>query len=392
MVEKTDLYRVCIDDFATKKRHAYGTVMADIDTGRIVDMLESRESAEVAVWLATFPNLEVVCRDGSTLYANAVKTAHPDALQVSDRFHLCKGLTDALRQFVSSLVNQRIAVPADTAASAYWQKQPRQETDLPERLHNATAEKRAAVVAEVRDLRAQGFNITQIRERTGHSHAAVKKYLNPDFDPGVTEYGVNYPSKLKPYCDTIDSMLSIGKTFREIAGKIRADGFCGSDSTIRMYATRKRRHNQAAMAEFRENSEVIERKYLLKLLYNPIEKVKGITQQQLDKVIEKYPQLTAVYDLIATFKAMLASHHSEDLDGWLKSAQSLASSDVDSFVNGVCRDIDAVRNAIDTEYSNGLAEGSVNKIKRIKHTMYGKAGFDTLRKKVLMYETWKQFN
>jgi transposase len=52
--------KVCIDDFATKKRHTYGTVMANIDTGRIVDMLESRESAEVSAWLATFPNLELV--------------------------------------------------------------------------------------------------------------------------------------------------------------------------------------------------------------------------------------------------------------------------------------------------------------------------------------------
>jgi len=366
--------------------------MADIDTGRIVDMFESRESAEVAAWLATFPNLEVVCRDGSTLYANAVHTAHPEAIQVSDRFHLCKGLTDALRQFVSSLTKQRIVVPSDAVASAYWQRQPRLETDLPERLHNATVEKRTAIVAEVRELRIQGFNITQIQEQTGHSYATVKKYINPDFDPGITEYGVNYPSKLKPFCDTIDSMLNIGKTFREISERIREDGFCGSDSTIRMYATRKRRHNQAAMVEFRKNSEIIERKYLLKLLYKPIEKVKGITQEQLSKVIAKYPQLMAVYDLITTFKAMLSAHHTEDLDAWLKSAQLLGSPDVDSFVNGVSRDIVAVRNAIATEYSNALAEGSVNKIKRIKHTMYGKAGFDTLRKKVLMYENWKLIN
>jgi transposase len=366
--------------------------MADIETGRIVDMLESRESAEVAAWLAKFPNIEIVCRGGSTLYANAISKAHPEALQVSDRFHLCKGLTDALRQFVSSIINQRVAVASDTAVSAYWQKQPRKETDSPERLHNATAEKRAVAVAEVRELRARGFNITQIRERTGHSYAAVKKYLNPDFDPRVTEYGVNYPSKLKPYCDTIDSMLNIGKTFREIAEKIRADGFHGSDSTIRMYATRERRHNQVAMAEFRGSSEIVERKYLLKLLYNPIEKVKGITQAQLDKVTVKHPRLTAVYDLAATFKAMLAAHHAEDLDGWLKSAQSLGSPDVDSFVNGIKRDIDAVRNAIATKYSNGLAEGSVNKIKRIKHTMYGRASFGTLRTKVLMYEHWRLIN
>jgi transposase len=367
--------------------------MVDIDTGRIVDMVESRESAEVTAWLATFPNLEIVCRDGSILYASAIRAALPNAMQISDRFHLCKGLTDALRQFVSGFINKRIAIPSYSgAASSYWTKQPSADTDLPGRLHKAKTAKRAAIAAEVKELSAQGFNISQIRERTGHSYCTVKKYLNPDFVPEFTKYGVNCPSKLKPYCNTIDSMLGEGKTFREIAEKLRIDGFHGSDSTIRMYASRKRRHNQAAMAEFRENSEVIERKYLLKLLYNPIEKVKGITQNQLDKVIALFPKLTAVYDLMSTFKAMLAAHHTEDLEGWLESAKSLASTDVNSFVNGVTRDIDAVRNAITTKYSNGLAEGSVNKIKRVKHTMYGKASFDTLRTKVLMYEKWKQFN
>ena len=382
----------CIDDFATKKRHTYGTVMVNIETGRIVDMLESRESAEVAVWLASFPNIKIVSRDGSTMYASAIRTAHPNAVQISDRFHILKGLTDAARQFVLSIVGQRVAVPSDTAVSSYWLKQPRGETDLPERIHNASTERRAASVNEVRDLAAKGLNQTQIREITGHSSPTIKKYLDPDFDPESKTYGLNYPSKLKPYCDTIDTMLGLHKTFREIETAIRDLGYCGSASTIRMYATRKRRHNQAAMAEYRQNTEIIERKYLLKLLYNPIEKVKGISQEQLDKVIELHPQLLAVYDLINGFKALVASKRVGDLEDWFESAYSLGSPDINSFVNGTIRDIDAVRNAIIFSYSNGLAEGSINKIKRIKHTMYGRASFSTLRTKTLMYESWRLFN
>ena len=113
---------VCIDDFATKKRHTYGSVMVDAETGRIVDRLESRESTDVSKWLATYPNLKVVTRDGSQMYAKAIRTAHPDALQVSDRFHIFKGLTDAARQLILSFIPQRIAVPSDTPASSYWQK------------------------------------------------------------------------------------------------------------------------------------------------------------------------------------------------------------------------------------------------------------------------------
>ena len=357
-----------------------------------MDMLESRESAEVTAWLATFPRIEVVARDGSTMYAKAIREALPNATQVSDRFHILQGLTDAARQFVLGIVGQRIAVPSEAAISSYWIKQPRFETDFPQRIHDTTTERRAASVCEVRDLAAKGLNQKQIRELTGHSGPTVKKYIDPDFDPEFKTYGANYPSKLKPYCDTIDTMLGLHKTFKEIEAAIREMGYRGSASTIRMYASRKRRHNQAAMAEYRHNTEIIERKHLLKLLYNPIEKVRGISQGQLDKVIELHPQLLAVYDLINDFKAIFASRNADDLEGWFKSACSLGSPDIDSFVNGTIRDIDAVRNAVTLDYSNGLAEGSINKIKRIKHTMYGRASFSTLRTKTLMYESWRLVN
>ena len=38
---------MCIDDFALKKREKYGTVMVDIETHRIVDMINSRDIEDV---------------------------------------------------------------------------------------------------------------------------------------------------------------------------------------------------------------------------------------------------------------------------------------------------------------------------------------------------------
>ena len=366
--------------------------MIDIETGYIVDMLESRESEEVAEWLKSFPNIEVVSRDGSTMYAKAIRTAHPKALQVSDKFHLLKGLTDAARQYIGGFLPQRIAVPSDNTPSSYWLKQQRNETDLPERIHNATTAKREASIKRVRELAAQGLNQTQIREMTGHVSTTIKKYLNPDFTPERKEYGTNYPSKLKPYCGKIDEMIGVHKTFREIKDAIREMGYYGAESTIRMYATRKRRHNQALMKEYNANAEVIECKFILKLLYNPIEDISCITQEQLDKVVELNPQLLKIYGLVSDFKTIVSAHKVEELDVWIETAKSIESPDIESYVNGLRRDIDAVKNAIIYDYSNGLAEGSINKIKRIKHTMYGRAGFSTLRTKTLMYERWRCFN
>jgi len=55
-------------------------------------------------------------------------------------------------------------------------------------------------------------------------------------------------------------------------------------------------------------------------------------------------------------------------------------------VNGLKRDIQAVRNAIIYEYNNGLAEGSVNKLKVIKRIMYGRNKFEMLKQEVLLLE------
>lgn len=71
--------KICVDDFAIRKRFSYGTVM--------VDLIPTRNTEEVRAWLATYPNIEVISRDGAQIYANASEKSHPGIVQVSDRFH-----------------------------------------------------------------------------------------------------------------------------------------------------------------------------------------------------------------------------------------------------------------------------------------------------------------
>jgi transposase len=81
--------------------------MADLDTHRVVDLIPSRETADVAVWLKEYPNLVLVSRDGSTTYANAISIAHPDAYQVSDKFHLIKNLIERATQYFQKIFKGR---------------------------------------------------------------------------------------------------------------------------------------------------------------------------------------------------------------------------------------------------------------------------------------------
>ena len=82
----------------------------------------------------------------------------------------------------------------------------------------------------------------------------------------------------------------------------------------------------------------------------------------------------------------------EDLDSWISDAASLKIEEIDTYVNGLIADIEAVKNSIRYKYSNGLAEGSVNKIKLIKRIMYGRNSFNLLKAKILLGEYYYQIN
>lgn len=110
-MDNSGVISVCIDDFALKKRQRYGTVMINVDTHKIVDMIESRETSDVIRWLSEYPNLRVVSRDGSQQYAAAITEAHPRAMQVSDRFHLLKNLNDRATLAFQKMFQGRITIP-----------------------------------------------------------------------------------------------------------------------------------------------------------------------------------------------------------------------------------------------------------------------------------------
>ncbi|GLC81983.1 hypothetical protein LBYZC6_40970 [Lacrimispora brassicae] len=55
LVDKSTITKICVDDFAFRKRYSYGTVMVDLESHRIIDILNSRETKQVEEWLRSFP-------------------------------------------------------------------------------------------------------------------------------------------------------------------------------------------------------------------------------------------------------------------------------------------------------------------------------------------------
>ena len=84
--------------------------------------------------------------------------------------------------------------------------------------------------------------------------------------------------------------------------------------------------------------------------------------------------------------AIIYSKHSYELEHWLAKMEKFNIPELQTYINGIRCDIDAVKKGIELQYNNGLAEGSVNKIKVIKRVMYGRNSFELLKAKVLLNE------
>ena len=164
-MKKEEIKKVCIDDFALKKRHRYGTVMIDIETHQIIDLLESRDEKDVTEWLKTYPNLEIISRDGGIMYKSSSDKAHPNAKQISDRFHVLKNLTEYASNTIKRLLNKQIIISDEEATKEKSKTKKKYEYKT-----------KWDIIIKVKELREQKYRIVDIAEYLGISFKTVIQY------------------------------------------------------------------------------------------------------------------------------------------------------------------------------------------------------------------------
>jgi hypothetical protein len=87
--------------------------------------------------------------------------------------------------------------------------------------------------------------------------------------------------------------------------------------------------------------------------------------------------------LAMRFRGILRGGDVDKLAAWLHDADRSAHYGIHRFVHTLRHDLAAVRNAITETRSSGQTEGQINRLKTVKRAMYGRAGVDLLRARMI---------
>lgn len=377
---KTEPVRILgVDDWAWKKRHTYGTILTDLERGRVVDLLPDRAADTFAAWLEAHPGVEVIARDRSGTYAEGARRGAPAAVQVADRWHLVRNLTDAVERALvgkSALLRQA----ADALVPAPPQEPVAPSSAPPTRAERAKAQRRAARLRryeEVVRLRRSGMSKREIARRVGLSRGTVTSWLAAGSFPERKERAP-VGSILDSYHAYIELRFHEGcRNAAELHREVRAQGFTGSRRPVRDFVRRLRQGFPTPPAPRLRRPSVRTCAWWL-VLHD--DELTAEQRRYVDALTGLSPDFSLVRFLAQEFRRMLQESDVNVLGAWVEAASK---SPLRRFAAGIHADVAAVRAAIELPWSNGPTEGHVNRLKTVKRQMYGRAGFDLLRARVL---------
>lgn len=96
----------------------FGTVLVDLDTHQVIDLLPDRQAETAITWMQAHKEITHVSRDRGSEYASAASRGAPQAVQVADRFHVAKNLSEAVQDLLARVLTELKASLEGEAAVA----------------------------------------------------------------------------------------------------------------------------------------------------------------------------------------------------------------------------------------------------------------------------------
>ena len=374
-----------VDEFALRRGHSYGTLLVDVQTRRPVEILPDRSADSFAAWLAAHPGTQIVCRDRAGCYADGAARGAPDAVQVADRWQLWHNLGEAVERAVArhrrclgaATPSSAGEPPAGSAAHADPADGPGGRPGSG-RIADRTRQRHQVIHQRL----AEGHSLSAVAAELGLARNTVRRFARAA-DPDellVNDWSSQRPRMLDEYAPYLHQRWNQGCTdAARLCREIRTRGYRGSYTLVRDYLAPLRLTAAAAPAPAPQPPKA--RKVTGWIMSHPDHLTRD-ARDQLAAILAACPELAAVRDHVTAFADMMAERRGRELEKWITAASERP--ELQSFITGLRRDQDAVTAGLTLRWSSGAVEGHVNRIKMLKRQMYGRAGPDLLRRRILL--------
>ncbi|GHO63482.1 transposase [Ktedonobacter sp. SOSP1-52] len=366
---------VGVDDFAWTKRRRYGTILVDLETHRLLALLADCEGDTVAAWFRQHPSVQIVTRDRSPNFAEAIRRGAPHALHIADRFHLHMNAMTCLE---TVLTREQATLCRVTAAlrAEYQKVEPTPEPSLSvsEQQRAMRRARRYARYEQVVQLSSQGWSQRAIAQEVGIHPQTVAIYLKAGQFP---ERAPHPPRSLaiQPYLEYLRQRWEQGEHNGRILFKeIRAQGYSAGLTGVYVAIQPWRTHGPTASlarAKVVQLYPSYSPKQMLWLLFK--EKPTVEEQRFVQSVLEQSKTIACAYEYVRRFRQILTERDETALHPWAYEAEASQVPELARFVQGLCQDWEAVENALLFVSSQGQVEGQVNRLKVFKRQGYGRA-------------------
>lgn len=341
-------------------------MFVDLKTHKVIEIIKGRETREVEKVLEKYKNLKVISRDRALTY----KSIKGNYTHIADRFHLIKNLIDGVIDFVKRKIPSRVNIVYESPLVQ------EEKSFAKEKQVNNTTLKKIELIKTVKEYYEKGYGVMELTRKFNIDKKTVRRYL---ISENIEETATYIRTKLHYYLDPHEALImSLYKEHRNITKvcKLLNDkNIYAKLGTLRNFIIKRISREKSPL----KNHQFIKRSDVIKRLFSWTSAPDA--EEMISIVFEKYDFLNTLKAFYDEFRYCLVNLKKESFKNILD--KDYENEFISKFIENLNKDYDAVLNAATYSESNGLLEGHVSKLKKIKRDMYGRASVELLRKKVI---------